>query len=76
MLIIFMVFISNLLLMVVTFITLFSMTKDYLKDRTKNKSIHKEFKIIQITYMILCVILLMLQLILTDRFYNMLILKI
>lgn len=70
MLIVLILFIGNLLLMAVTFITLFFIIKDYLQDRTKNKSIHKEFKIIQITYMILCVILLMLQLILTVIFYN------
>ena len=65
--------ITSILMGIGTLIILFEVRKDYVKDKIHNKTIHKEFKYIQLFYMLACTILLILCTILVIGFYDMLI---
>ena len=65
--------VTSILMGIGTLIILFNICKDCLKDRVHNKSLHKEFKYIQLFYILACIILLILCTILVIGFYDMLI---
>ena len=64
---------GSILMGISTFIILFVICKDYLKDRIHNESLHKEFKYIQLSYILACIVLLILCTILIIGFYDLLI---
>lgn len=65
--------IMSILLVIGIFIILFEICRDYLIDKDQHKTIHREFKHIQIIYILVCIILLILCAILVFGFYDMLI---
>ena len=67
------ILISSILMEIGIFVILFDICKDYLKDRVHNKTLHKEFKYIQLFYILACIILIILCTILIIGFFNILI---
>ena len=69
----FLMLIVSILMEIGIIVILFDICKEYLIDRVHNKTIHKEFKYIQLFYILACIILIILCTILIIGFFKMII---